>query len=117
MHGERFGDPWDGRQHKTDAVQESAGVRHARTRAEKRNQQNSHAYPGINAEVKTSVRKRERRAGNRSNKKPEPCGSFTSGMRTKIAEPRTPRHQCLTMALKPAISRPFLALSTAFWSA
>src|SRR5271157_3075031 len=117
MHGERLRDPRDGRQHKTDAVQKSAGVCHAWSRAKEHDQQNSHAYPGIDAEIKARVGKRESRAGNRGDKQPQPCGTFTSGMRTEIAEPRTPRHQCLTMALKPATSRPFLAFSTAFWSA
>ena len=36
-------------------------------------------------EVKASVGKRERGAGNRGDEQPQPSGSFTSGMRTKIA--------------------------------
>src|SRR5580693_9903097 len=114
MDGENFGDPGDRRKNEENAMQKTTEERYARRRAEKHDQQNAHAHPGINAEVKTGIGKRESRSGNRGDEQPQPRGSFTSGMRAEIAEPRTTRHQCLTMALKPATSRPFLALSTAF---
>src|SRR5690348_2620831 len=98
-------------------MQEPAAVGHERPRYEKRHHQDSHAYPGIDAEIQAGVGKRKRRAGNRGDKKPHPGWNFASGMRAKKVKPNPPRHQCFTIALNPANSRPFLAFSTALESA
>src|SRR5438093_1469289 len=103
--------------HTRSAVKLAARKRHAGTHAEQRKEENPNANPGIDTEVETSVRERKRSAGNGGNNKTKARRDFRTGLRAKIGEPTAPRHQCFTMALKPASSRPLLAPSAAFGSA
>src|SRR5439155_27067902 len=90
---------------------------HTGTRAEQRKEENTNTNPGIDAEVETGVGERKRCPGNGGDNKTKARRDFRTGLRAKIGEPTARRHQCFTMALKPASSRPLLAPSAAFGSA
>jgi hypothetical protein len=67
--------------------------------------------------MKTAVGERKHGTGHSARYKTLSSRQFRTGPRTKMGEPTAPRHQCFTMALKPAPSRPFLAAAAAFGSA
>ena len=98
-------------------MKESATERHVGAHAEQRKKENPNANPGIDAEVEAAVG--ERKGGSRYGGDNETKGlrDFLASFWAKIREPTAPSHQCFTMALKPASSRPFLAASAAFGSA
>src|SRR5258705_369748 len=109
--------PWHRRQDKKKPVKKSASKRHSRPRAKQQKEENPNANPGINTEIETGIGERKRGAGCGSNYETQSRWYFPTGLRTKVGEPTAPRHQCFTMALKPAPSRPFLAASAALGSA
>src|SRR6266853_6242967 len=117
VDGENRRNPRQCRQDEERSVNKPATECHAGTRAEQGNKENRNANPGVDAEVETGVGERKRSAGNGGDNKTKARRNFRSGLRAKIGEPTAPRHQCFTMALKPASSRPFLAASAAFGSA
>src|SRR5207302_7426129 len=98
-------------------MHEPATERSVGGRAEQRKEENSNANPGIDAEAETGVGERKRSAGNGGDNETKARRDFRTGLRAKIGEPTAPRHQCFTIAVKPASSRPFLAASAAFGSA
>src|SRR4029077_12515275 len=117
VNGEDGGNPRHGEQHEEQGVHKSAGERDAGPRVKKNNEQNADAQPGINAEIKSRVGKGQGRSGNGSADDSKGGGSLCAERRTKVRGPYPQRHQCFTMALKPAPSRPFFAASADFWSA
>ncbi len=69
VNGEHRGDPRHAGDHEKHRMQKAAKESHFGPRAKKHDQQNADANPGIDAEIKTGVRKRKRRAGQRGRKR------------------------------------------------
>src|ERR1700757_2003586 len=81
------------------------------TRIENHDEENADAHPGINAEIKTVVRKRQRRPRESAEHEAKQGWGFRTRTRAKKIGPSALRHQCFTIALNPAFSRPFFAAS------
>src|SRR4029077_14100914 len=116
VHSEHRRDPRHGSQYENKSVKKSACERHLRRRAEDGEKKNSHANPGIDTPVESGKGKRKCPTGNRGDEQTHAFRRFRTSLREKGSEPVAHRHQCFTMALKPASSRPFLAASAAFRS-
>ena len=66
VDGEHGSDPRTAGDDEEQRVEKATNERHLGSRAEENDKQNADANPGINAEIKTSVGKRKRSAGQRS---------------------------------------------------
>src|SRR5512137_2953991 len=117
MHVEDCCDPGNRSENKCDRVEKPAGVRDPGSCTEHDHEKNADAHPRKDAEVEASKGERQERARHASNTHPQSLRHLCAGVRMKINQPAAPGHQCLTMALNPAPSRPFFAASAAFVSA
>src|SRR6202035_1769419 len=98
-------------------MQEAAAEGDSGFCSKQNDEENADRDPRINAEIKAGVRKGKRGARERAENQAKRSGGCGCRARAKESRPRTTRHQCFTMALKPALSRPFFAASADFWSA
>src|SRR6266850_3809351 len=97
-------------------MKEAAAERNPRFRPEQSEEKHSHADPGVDTQIEARERERERRAGCPAHQETQRRRHVRARRRTKGTQPATPGHQCFTIALKPALSRPFLAASAFFRS-
>src|SRR5579863_2394943 len=98
-------------------MQESAEEGDPGPRAEKAEQQDREAEPGIEAGMRAIKRKGEDCAAKCREGESCECGKIRWEQLPQAGIPGTRRHQCFTTnALKPALSRPFFAASALFWS-
>ena len=114
VNGEHGGDPGHGSKDEKERVDEATSESDGRARVQNDDEEKPNAKPGIDAEIKSCVGKRQRRARDSGADQAKSGGSGWSRVRWEKMSPRTKRHQCFTIALKPAPSRPFLAASADF---
>src|ERR1700674_1365518 len=114
MHRKNSGNPGNGSKHKQQSMKKTATKRHPRARSKKNNEKDANANPRIDAEMRPDEGERQCRTGDATDADTQSGRQFRSGLRTKIIQPTALRHQCFTMALKPARSWPFFAGSAAF---
>src|SRR5215472_10145989 len=117
MDAQDRGNPRHRREHKKQRVYEAARKSNQRTRSKQNDEKHADTNKRIDAEIKSGERKGKRRSGCGRYNQAQPVRDFRSGFRSYQTAPKIRRHQCFTIALKPAPSRPFRAASAAFWSA
>jgi len=97
-----------------ELAQKAAAERDPWCCSKQNDEEDSDGNPGIDAEIKAGIGKGKCGTGEGAKNQAERCGSRSCRTRAEEIRPRATRHQCFTMALKPALSRPFLAASADF---
>src|SRR4029077_2652552 len=114
VNREHGGDPGHGSKNENERVDEAASKGDGQARVQNDDEEKADAKPRVDAEVKSGVGKRQRRAGDGGAEQAKSGGGSRPRVRWEKMSPGAQRHQCFTIALKPAPSRPFLAASADF---